>query len=338
MRKLVIPLILLLGLIFLFLNKTELQEVVATFQRGNLVFLLVALIVQVVWTLNVAYSYKTLYRAVGIDERPLRLFLLVNAAFFVNVVAPTVGMGGVAVFAADAEKRGISSGRASVAGILVGLFDYLGFLCLLVWGLVVLIRRNNLNASALTASAILFFMASVLSFLVYLGMHSEAELARALAWIAHQLNRFFRLFIHKDYLSEERAYTFAHEVSTALGQLRHKPINLIKPLLLGLSSKLLLVLILLLVFIAFQVPFSTGTIIGGFSIGYLFHIVSPTPAGVGFVEGAMTIGLTSLNVHFGTATVITLAYRGITFWLPLLFGSFSLRWVGQKNRTAISNK
>jgi len=337
MRKLIIPIILLLGLVFLFLNKAELQDVVDTFQRGELLFLLTALGVQVLWTFNVAFSYHTMYRAVGIDENPFRLFLLVIAAFFVNVVAPTAGMGGVAVFAADAEQRGNSSARATVAGLLVGLFDYLAFLCVLVLGLIVLFRRNNLNASELTASAVLLIIASVLTFLVYLGMRSELELARALAWMAHQVNLVLRFFIHRDYLSEERAFTFAHEVSIALSQLRRKPINLIKPFLLSLSSKLLLILILLLVFVAFKVPFSAGTIIGGFSIGYLFFIVSPTPAGVGFVEGALTIGLTSLNVSLGAATVITLAYRGITFWLPLLFGSISLRWVGRKDKTLLSN-
>ncbi len=57
-----------------------------------------------------------------------------SAAFFVNVIAPSVGMSGLAVFAGEARKRGYSPGRATTASILVLLFDYLGFFCFLVFG------------------------------------------------------------------------------------------------------------------------------------------------------------------------------------------------------------
>jgi uncharacterized protein (TIRG00374 family) len=80
-------------------------------------------------------------------------------------------------------------------------------------------------------------------------------------------------------------------------------------------------------FFAFDVSFSVGTIIAGFSIGYLFFVVSPTPAGLGIVEGALTLGLVSLNVPLNQAAAVTLAYRGVTFWVPLLIGVLSFRMV-----------
>ena len=75
--------------------------------------------------------------------------------------------------------------------------------------------------------------------------------------------------------------------------------------------------ILAVILPAFEVPFTAGTIIGGFSISYLFLIVSPTPSGIGIVEGIMPLALSSLSVPWSQAVIITLAYRGITFWLPL---------------------
>ena len=74
--------------------------------------------------------------------------------------------------------------------------------------------------------------------------------------------------------------------------------------------------VLVSVFLAFQVPFSAGTIIGGFAITYLFLIVSPTPSGIGIIEGIMPLALSSLRVPWSQAVIITLAYRGITFWIP----------------------
>lgn len=128
---------------------------------------------------------------------------------------------------------------------------------------------------------------------------------------------------------------FAYDAALGLQRLRQRPKDLIIPFLSALSSKTLLIIILYLMFLAFDVPHSPGTIIAGFSIGYLFYIVSPTPAGIGFVESALTLGLKSLNVPLGSATVITLAYRGITYWLPLLIGMISFRIVSLEQKEII---
>jgi uncharacterized membrane protein YbhN (UPF0104 family) len=39
----------------------------------------------------------------------------------------------------------------------------------------------------------------------------------------------------------------------------------------------------------------------------------------------MSLVLGSMYIPFGTAVLISLTYRGITFWLPLLFGLFAFR-------------
>jgi uncharacterized protein (TIRG00374 family) len=171
----------------------------------------------------------------------------------------------------------------------------------------------------------LIFIAAVIVILLYLGMRSATALGRALAWMARWVNWIMRFFTHKEYLSEQRAYAFAHDAAEGLHELRRNPSALLKPILLALTNKALLITILLLTFLAFQVPFSVGTLIAGFSIGYLFLIVSPTPSGIGIVEGVLTLALSSLSVPLGAAAVITLAYRGITFWTPLLFGMVAFR-------------
>jgi len=76
---------------------------------------------------------------------------------------------------------------------------------------------------------------------------------------------------------------------------------------------------------AFGVPFSIGTIVAGFASAYLFLIVSPTPYGIGVVETLLPLALTSLSVAWEDSVIITLVYRGITFWLPLFLGGLSFR-------------
>jgi uncharacterized protein (TIRG00374 family) len=336
MRNLIFAILLLFALVFVFFNMAEVKDIVQTLQNSDWRYILLALGLQAIWIFNLAATFQAIYRSLGLDETIERLYLMVAAANFVNVVAPSVGVGGLALFISEARRRGYSSARVTIAGGLAVFFDYLGFLSVLALGLIVLIRRNNLTPVELAASGVLVIIAVVFGILIYLGMHSERAMGRTLAWMARQLNRFLMLFIQRQYLSEKHAFEFAREASTGLRELRQRPKSLLLPAVLSLSNKVLLIGILFLVFMAFDVPFSAGTLIAGFSIGYLFIIVSPTPAGIGVVEGALTLGLRSLNVPLGAATVIALTYRGITFWAPLLFGMFAFRWLSHTERVEVS--
>jgi uncharacterized protein (TIRG00374 family) len=107
------------------------------------------------------------------------------------------------------------------------------------------------------------------------------------------------------------------------------------PAALALLSKALLIGVLLSTFMAFRQPFTLGVLIAGFSIGYLFLIVSPTPAGLGLVEGIMPLTFMALGVSRASAVLITAAYRGFTFWLPFGYGFIAFRlWHRRGNSNA----
>jgi len=320
MRKFLVAIILLVGVIFGIGHVAELQTIGETLQRGDLRYISLAVILQFIWIINTGASYRAVYQALGIHEDILALARIALSSLFINVVAPSAGIGGMAVLVSESRRRGYSSARATLAGVLVILFEYTGFLMILGLGLVVLMRRNHLGLPELVASGILLTIALLLSTLLIIGMRSSDELGNVLAWMARLINRIIWPFLRKPSLSELRAHAFAADAAEGLSKIRGKPENLVTPMALALSSKTLLIAILFLIFLAFKVPFSPGTLIAGFSISYLFTIVSPTPAGVGVVEGIMTLTLISLNVPISEAAVITLAYRGITFWLPLSFG------------------
>jgi uncharacterized protein (TIRG00374 family) len=261
----------------------------------------------------------------GIKEKALHLFWLASGANFINVVAPSAGIGGMALFLDDAKRQNQPSGHITVVGALFVLYDYFAFLCLLALGWVVLIRRNNLNSGEITASIIMLGLAIGLSFILYLGYKSGERLGRALAGLVRFINRLFNPFIHRPYLSEDSARHYAYEISDGLLAIKGKRKELIWPFLFALNNKAILLVILAISFLAYQVPFTAGTLVAGLSVAYLFTIVSPTPAGLGFVEGALTISLNAMRVPLGSAAVITLTYRAATFWFPLAVGAFALR-------------
>ncbi len=332
MRKIFVTFALVAGVIFIITQIQDFGSIVDTIQRSMLRYLFAAILVQGIWLVNVAALYRDIYRVVGIEESLRQMILIAAAANFVNVVTPTAGVGGMAVFISEAHRKDYSSGKTTVASAIYVLFDYTAFLSVLAFGLFVLFRRGQLQMPELIASGILLLFASTIAALLYLGMYSEEKLGRFLAWGGRLVNKIVRPFKRdksRDYLSVDRAFTFAHDISEGMHELRGKPRELIVPLLLAFSSKVLLIIVLFFVFLAFGVPPSLGTLIAGFSIAFLFMIVSPTPNGVGFVEGALTLTLASFYIPLSDAAVIAITYRGVTYWLPLLFGFIAIRWLGK---------
>jgi uncharacterized protein (TIRG00374 family) len=329
MRNFIIAVGLLLGVIFLATNFTEIEQITATLQRGDWRFILLSVLLVLLWLVNMAASYKTIFHVIGIEETLGQLLILTASATFINVIAPSGGVGGMSVFIADARQKGKTGARALVAGALFVIFDYLGFFLLLSLGLIVLFRRNILGGTEIAASVILLLMFTGMSLLLYLGFKSEQALADALAWLARAGNRLLKPLRRRKKFSEEGARSIAHDAVGGLNELRNRPLELIYPFLLAISNKLLLLLIFFLTFKAFQVPASIGTLIAGTSLSYLFLIVSPTPYGLGVVEGVLTLALRSMYIPVSDALVITIAYRGVIFWIPLLLGAVSIRWVGK---------
>jgi uncharacterized protein (TIRG00374 family) len=337
MRKFIFIIVIFLGAAFVYLSFGELQVILKTLQQGNFWFVLIALIVEFGWFSIAGFTFRALYHVLGIDEKVYQLSLLAAAANFVNIVAPSAGMGGMAIYISNANRRGLPRGKITIASMLYIFLDYIAFMVVLTLGLIVLFRRNDLHGTEIAASTIIFAIAAGMGFLMYLGSRSARALGNALAWMARLVNRVVYPFIHREYLSEARAHTFANEMARDLKSLPQRPRSLLVPLFYAFANKALLMGVLLFVFLAFQVPFTAGTIIGGFAISYLFLIVSPTPSGIGIVEGVMPLALSSLGVPWSQAVIITLAYRGITFWIPLGVGALALR-ILEREKVVVEQK
>jgi uncharacterized protein (TIRG00374 family) len=326
MKKLLVIVVLFSGIAVVALSFSELETIAATLRKAHPTFFLLAILVQMIWFVTSGRMYQSVFHLLGVHESVLTLSRIATAANFINVVAPSGGMGGVALFATEAHRRGHPTGKVTVAAALFLLLDQASFLVILSLGLIVLVRRNDLDASEITASLILLSIAISYAFVLYLGYRSEERLGNLLAKVARVINRIAKFLRRKtEFLSEVRAHEFAHEVAEGFAGLTERKSSLVRPVLWGIFDKVLLMGVLTFSFLSFEVPFSAGTIIAGFSLAYLFLIVSPTPSGIGIVEGLMPIALSSLNVDWSHTVVITLTYRTVTFWVPFGVGAWAFR-------------
>lgn len=154
-------------------------------------------------------------------------------------------------------------------------------------------------------------------------------LHRLLSWGVVTLNRLGKRLIKRHLFRVTQAIRFSTEFSQAAA-LRHGGRKLIRPIFHTFLVDALDMAVLGSCFVAFPSEgkqISLAMLIAGYSIGVLFMAVAITPQGVGVVEGAMTAAFVSLGVPTARAAIAILAYRGISFWFPLLTGFIALRWV-----------
>ena len=331
MRKIIQVIVIILAVLYVVVSFTQIQSIIESLHKGNLPFLLVAFLFELLCLFNATAVYGSLFRLVGMHETRRDLFLMTTAATFVSMIAPSGGMSGMAVFIDSAKQRKLSSGRVLVVGILYLLYEYASLLCVVMAGFVVLLRRGHLSAGEISAATFMFFIAAADGVVLYLGNKSQERLGRLLSSLSKFVNRLLHRFFHRDLINVESAYNLSVEISEGIKTIRGNPKQLVWPFLFALNNKAILICVLAFTFLSLNVPFSVGTIIGGYSIGQLFYYISPTPGGVGFIEGIFPLVLTTLRVPFGKAMLITLIYRAITLWFPLLIGFFTFRILQQKN-------
>ena len=188
MRKIILVIVALLSVAFVAYSLTELQSILDTLKKSNLVFLFVAFVFEIICLYNTSATVGALYRLVGLQENRWRLLLMTTAANFVNLIAPSGGVGGIAVFLDDARRRNHSSGRVMVVGVLYLVYEYAALFCILLLGFIVLIRRHNLNAGELIAAGFLLVIALADGTMLYLGYRSSEQLGKLLAWLSRLVN------------------------------------------------------------------------------------------------------------------------------------------------------
>ena len=129
MRRFVLALVLLLAVYLAISRFTEVQQIVETLQRGNGWWLALALVLQGAWLLNIAITLRAIYRLLGLETHLAHLLPLAVSNNFVNIAAPSGGMGGMALFISDGRRRGLSPARVTIAGVLYVLSEYFSVLC-----------------------------------------------------------------------------------------------------------------------------------------------------------------------------------------------------------------
>lgn len=308
-------------------------------QSAELRFLLFSLLVQALRFACISASYQSVFSIFDIHESLLDFFYLSTASNFMTTILPSGGLSGLAVFLTNARRKGYPAGKITIATILFIAIEYISLLIIVFLSLIVLFRRQNLEWGNIVAAILLSIISLSLIAVMVLGLKSPVLLGKILAWGARQINKVTRIVSKKQTLiSQENTYGFANDICSGMSILKTNIQSLWLPILLSLSNRLLMISMLALTFFSFRVPTSPGTVIAGYGIANMLANFTPSPSGIGVIEGLLTLSLSSLNVKLEAATIISLAYRGISFWIPFFVGliTFQLFFRNDKSSNDIS--
>lgn len=125
----------------------------------------------------------------------------------------------------------------------------------------------------------------------------------------------------------QRIFSVLGEAFGALRGLFQEPRRAIALFSSNFASQLALAATLWLMARAYGAPISLVTALFIVVGAVLLGGVAPTPGGIGVQEAVLAAGMVSAGVSQDVAFAIAIAYRLVTFFLPPIWGLFSLKWL-----------
>jgi glycosyltransferase 2 family protein len=113
----------------------------------------------------------------------------------------------------------------------------------------------------------------------------------------------------------------------AVARVRRKRVELFGG---NIASELLYALTLGAAALAYGVDLNLGQLVFVNTSASVLSSIVPVPGGVGAAEAALGAGLIAMGVDESAAFAIAITHRLCTFYLPPIWGYFSLRWLGRK--------
>ena len=287
-------------------------------------WLAIAVGLAVAFIVNQAMFYRAAQRALGVGLPAREAWTASNAAFFVNTVAKSGGLAGVAAFTSAAKRHGLSRSRTIAAYVVVAVLGQLGFALSLVAAIVALVGSGNFTRIDAIAAVVFGVYTIVITVSVVAGFRSR----RLLRWI-HALptrtkRRVLRRF-GRDPGGGSIDTAEADELFDALQVLRRTPQALSTTMAHAVLVEVIAVAMLWATLHAVGAGVGPSVALVAYSISVMFFIVGVLPGGLGFVEASLGVVLAGYGVPAPVAAAAVVIYRLLELWLPLAVGAIAVR-------------
>jgi len=326
-RRWALLLILVGVMVLVVLQFDNLVKLETILVQGQWPWLLATALLQGVYYLLYAVQYELGFATVEVESKWTELVPVMFASIFVATLVPSGGLSSLAIFVDDAARRGQSPARAAEGALLVLVADLATMVPLISYGLAYLAARGVILPYQIVASAFFLVFVAGLMGVILLGRWLPAELRNLLRWVQENVNWLASLVNWPPPLPPGWADRQANDYISAARHIGDHPHALGWTLTVAFTVHLVALASLYTVSLAYGLPLSFGAMTAAFSLNVVFSVVALIPQGLGLAEGIMALVLITLGVAAGKALAITLVFRGLNVWLPLVVGFLFLRRV-----------
>ena len=226
------------------------------------------------------------------------------------------GVGGAAVTYRVLQKRGMPHSLVLIAVIFQNAFAYVVLFALFAVGLIVLILRGQGgDAATVIAAAFVILLVTVAAYGFWLLAHPSSLRRRArqvVGWLERHSKR-----VRVD---EKTLQEYLDGVVDGWRRLRREGRRHVRTLGLAAGYWAFDIACLLCVMLAFHAGVTPDKAIIAYAVANVVGTFSPTPGGLGAVEGVMIALLVGFGMPSAAAVAVVLVYRLINFWLPMPAG------------------
>jgi uncharacterized protein (TIRG00374 family) len=226
------------------------------------------------------------------------------------------GVGGAAVTYRVLQKRGMPHSLVLIAVIFQNAFAYLLLFALFAVGVTVLILRGQGGGAATVVAGIFVVLLLIAAGYGFWLLNHPSSLRRRarqlLGWLERRIKR---VRVEPAMLEE-----YLDGVVDGWRRLRRVGWGHLKTVGLAVGYWGFDIICLLLVMLAFHQALSPDKVIIAYAVANVVGTFSPTPGGLGAVEGVMIALLVGFGMPSAAAVAVVLVYRLINFWLPIPAG------------------
>lgn len=319
-------LIIFIGLfVFLgfYLNK-NLNLILSTFTTtaSNLTrYIFIAFFVYLLAVFFMVKAYQLIFRMNGITKKIWKLIKLYLAGLAVNVIIPAAGLSSAMIYVEDSKKNDEPIHPTINSIIMTILADYSGICLFLIFSLLYLYAIDFSVMPFVWIPVLVFILITVgVYVLAFFSGKGSVKLEKFIIWLAKVIEYPFRKIFKTKNTFKGVASKLYQEFRDVNQAILKDPKDWFVVLSFAVLRNLMLIIVLYLILFSLGADPLIRVVIAAYSVGAALLVVSPTPQGIGFVEGGMFLIFTSLGVAGPIATSTIIIYRSITFWIPLFIG------------------
>jgi uncharacterized protein (TIRG00374 family) len=317
-KKVLIALSVLLAVILYYVARySKGLEIVRTLLHVAPLSVVAMILVQTGYFVFQGLLFQGIYRSVGFKRQLSYTTLLYVAMNLINTAAPVAGLSGSIYMVHLEHRHGMDRSEGLLINFLYYMVDYVVFLVVLLVALGYIFVSSNISKTvviaALVFAAYVFFLALSGTLLI-----ARPDICyRVISWLNNLVGDFRK---GKYPFNLEQVKAFVEDVRGAWLRSEHSWSYLGRAALAASGLHACSLGVLYLAFTALHVPASVQLMAAGYTVATLLNIVSVTPGGIGFAEGGMTAVFASMGVPVEQSLLVSLLYRTIFTWFPLLVG------------------